>query len=137
MSRFVWGLLIILPLGCAADGSETDARLGQGGEGNLSLEWSISDGDQAISCTDAGAVEIEIVALGSEAEVIETISCFGGVAETNLIPAGVHDVTARLTAADGTVLAQVACGEMTVEGGFTTPIGAVEFELSNLRRDHR
>lgn len=131
MARALLVALLLLPFGCADD-SDTgsgNALLEPQGEGNLSLEWSISNGGAPLSCVDAAATEVAIVALSDAEERIETVSCFGGFAETGEIPAGDYEISARLAGPDGETIDSVDLGSLTILGDHTTALGAVSFSL--------
>jgi len=130
MLRLFLLLSLVVALGCADEDSVGDvAGLGPAGEGNLSLEWSIHQGQTLIDCLDASAGSIEIVAVSSAEERIETLSCFGGIAESGDLPAASYEVTVRLVDRNENVLDEVALGARNVQSGQTTPLGEIAFRL--------
>ncbi len=130
MLRFALLLALLAPLGCVDDDEVGEvAGLGPAGDGNLSLEWSIHQGQTLLDCVDARAQTIEITATSDGEERIETLTCFGGVAESGSLPATNYEVTVRLLDRDDLILDEVALGSQTVQSGQTTPLGEIAFRL--------
>lgn len=114
------------------------------GQGTVSLEWSVYVGDEMLSCIDAGADSVELVARSPEEELVQSMPCLDGLAESAGIPGGSYALSVRLVDADGGALDSLELGMMTVAADQTTPLGAIEFVVAGdgarntrVRRDQR
>ncbi len=119
-------LLGVLLAGCVtepADLGEEVATLG-----SFDLEWAIYDGAQMVSCVDAQASEVRIVAhaLDRDAEAIHVLGCYAGIGVTGAVAAGTYDVTLQLVSPAGALLDSVEIHDVEVVDG-TTPLGPIEF----------
>ncbi len=94
----------------------------------VSLEWVIVQDDQAISCVDAGASEIEVAILG-DSDSRQRTSCFGGFAVIEAQADGLQFVEVSLVSPSGDRLVTVELGEIELVSGATVPLGAVELKL--------
>jgi hypothetical protein len=129
MLRYSILVLAFTSLACVGEGDVDDplfTRDGQG-HGNISLEWAIYAGDMQQSCVDAGADAVEIVAQGDMDSVTRSLACLDGVADTGTVVAGDYYMTVRLVDVEGTVLSNVDLGELVIEPGRTTALGAIDF----------
>lgn len=103
------------------------------GQGNVSLEWSVYVGDIPMSCIDAGADTVEIVAVSSEREEAQSMACLDGLGETSALGAGDYDFSVRLVDRDGLMLDELSLGVLSIRDGLTTPLGAIEFVVDDTR----
>ncbi len=134
LRNLVPAFLALVSFAAAPACVEVDMRLnaepisltGEGAE--LSLEWLIVDGDELVSCVDAGASEIEIAVLGTE-EARQRISCFGGYAVIDGLSEGLSLVEVSLVDPQGNRLVTADVGEIDLKASVTNALGAVELGL--------
>jgi len=121
--------LCVLAAGCASGAVEVEEEVATSGD--VDLEWAIFDGGQIISCVDAGASEVRILfhPLDQTAEQMEVLECYAGIGATGPIAPGDYDVELRLMSPAGGVVDMVEVHDVTVAGGRTTPLGAIEFSM--------
>ena len=119
-------LLSVLLVGCVTEPADVGEQVAT--SGSFDLEWAIYDGAQWVSCIDAQASEVRIVAhaLDRDAEDVHVLGCYAGIGETGAVAAGSYDVTLQLVSPAGGVVASVELHDVQVLDG-TTPLGPIEF----------
>jgi hypothetical protein len=119
-------LLGVLLAGCVSEPADLGEEVAT--SGSFDLEWAIYDGAQMVSCVDAQASEVRIVAhaLDRDAEDIHVLSCYSGIGETGAVQAGAYDITLQLMSPAGGILDSVELHDVNVADG-TTPLGPIEF----------
>src|SRR5262245_6212008 len=130
MKRLILGCAVLCLAGaCVDDLTEepTTPERNESTTGDISLEWSIEGAGEAISCLDAKASRVIVVATSPDVEISETLSCLNGFGTTGPLDAGDFDVEVHLTNADGETVDSVAIGAISILRGETTPLGRVDF----------
>ncbi len=122
-------LIALVLTACSTEGVDVEQI---GTTGSLDLEWAIFDGGDIISCVDAGASEVELVAHSLDRDGAETIrlGCYAGIAQTGPLAEGDYDIEIALLDPSGVLVDMVAIQDVAVGGGLTTPLGAIKFEAA-------
>lgn len=118
-----------LAVGACADLDLGDATAGRDEAAELTLEWVLLVDDRPASCVDAGAAELELGLYFADRELTERVSCFGGFAAFEALPAGQAAVELVLLGPDGTPRMSADLGIVELRPGATTPLGAIELTL--------
>ena len=85
------------------------------GSGNLSLEWTVESGGEALACSAARVATVSVVFSGDDAEFTEDLDCGVGTGETGDVPADDYDVTVVAYDPSGALLAELSLGSVTIE----------------------
>lgn len=125
--RLSVALFALLAVSCAEFEVQDSKRAG--GNGDVSLEWILLDGDEELSCVEAGATELVITSYWADDMAEHRLSCFGGFGEVGPLAAGRHAVEVTLLDPEGDPLVSADLGVIEVQSGSTTPLGAVELAL--------
>ncbi len=122
-------LLALVLTACGTEAADVEQV---GTSGSLDLEWAIFDGGELISCVDAGASELGLVAHALDRDGSENVrlSCYDGIAETGPLTAGAYDVELTLLSPSGAVVDRVELHDVSIDDGRTTPLGAIRFEAA-------
>ena len=121
-------LLMAIAPACADLDTSEEEPLRSEVSGEVSLEWMITNGERLVSCSEAGAAEVEVAVLGDR-ESRQRVSCYGGFAVVVGLEAGSSLVEVSLVDPEGEYLVTADVGEVNIVGGATVPLGAVELSL--------
>jgi hypothetical protein len=122
-------ILCVLLAGCGTDAVEVGEEVATSGE--VDLEWAIFETGQIVSCVDARASEVRVlaIALDRDAEQMEVLGCYAGIGAAGPVLAGEYDFQVQLVSPAGGIIDQVEIHDVSVAGGRTTPLGPVEFAI--------
>lgn len=118
---------------CGDDGGTPDATPIDAAPqtGTISLSWSLTDGDSAVTCADVGAVTVRLTATpsGGSIAAVDALSCAGLAGTSRGLPIGTYDVVVGLYATAGSLATPVMAGSVEVTEGADKAIGEVEFTV--------
>jgi hypothetical protein len=117
-------------LGVLALGMLASTLIGCGGgtcgPGNVTAEWTVVASDTAISCTQAGATEVDI----NVDDAAETFSCNAHAGTTLPVTGGVtHSVSLGLFDSSGNALSETPSMGLFVPCNTNVDIGNVPFSI--------
>jgi hypothetical protein len=129
MMRLSPAFLLLCLVACGSE-ETPDQTLGPAPEpGQMSLQWTISKDGAAISCPDANATDVHVVATTEEREVVMSLSCFGGLGTVGPMDDDRFNVEVWLVNGEGEILDRVDFGEVEVPAGRIHALGQIDFTL--------
>jgi hypothetical protein len=101
--------------------------------GTLSLQWSITDGTNTLTCADVGSgVSVRLIATPSAggSGQIDAFSCDSGMGTSRAIPAGNYNVTVELRVSSGSLASPVNVNGVDVNAGSDTALDPISFSVT-------
>ncbi len=129
-------LSTLLLASCGDDGGPADAAPVDAlpAAGTFSLAWSISDGTNALTCDDVGAISLSVTVIkqGSSGGSVDAFACESGTAVSRQFAPGTYNMTIDLRASGSRSLiaapVQVRDIEIVVDG--VTPLPDQSFVIA-------